>query len=77
MKAPAFAYVRARSLAEALDLLEKHGEKAKLLAGGAEPHCHAPAAVMNAINDALSPFNARVTAQPFTPERVLKALGKV
>ena len=37
----------------------------------------APAAVMNAINDALSSFNARVTEQPFTPERVLKALGKV
>jgi carbon-monoxide dehydrogenase large subunit len=37
----------------------------------------APAAVMNAINDALKPFNARVTAQPFTPERVLKALGKI
>ena len=37
----------------------------------------APAAVMNAINDALAPFNARVTAQPFTPERVLKALGKI
>ncbi len=37
----------------------------------------APAAIMNAINDALSPFNARVTAQPFTPERVLRALGKV
>jgi carbon-monoxide dehydrogenase large subunit len=37
----------------------------------------APGAVMNAINDALSPFNARVTAQPFTPERILKALGKV
>src|SRR5688572_30145430 len=37
----------------------------------------APAAVLNAINDALSPFNARVTAQPFTPERVLKALGKI
>src|SRR6185295_12342801 len=37
----------------------------------------APGAVMNAINDALAPFNARVTAQPFTPERVLKALGKV
>jgi CO/xanthine dehydrogenase FAD-binding subunit len=36
MKAPAFAYVRARSLAEALDLLEKHGEKAKLLAGGGQ-----------------------------------------
>ena len=37
----------------------------------------APAAVMNAINDALRPFNARVTAQPFTPERVLRALGKL
>ncbi len=37
----------------------------------------APAAVMNAINDALRPFSARVTAQPCTPERILKALGKV
>jgi carbon-monoxide dehydrogenase large subunit len=37
----------------------------------------APAAVMNAINDALLPLNARVTAMPFTPERILKALGKV
>ena len=37
----------------------------------------APGAVMNAINDALRPFNTRVTAQPCTPERILKALGKV
>jgi len=37
----------------------------------------APAAVMNAINDALLPFGARVAAQPFTPEVILKALGKV
>jgi carbon-monoxide dehydrogenase large subunit len=37
----------------------------------------APAAVMNAINDALAPFNARVTVQPCTPERILKALGKI
>jgi carbon-monoxide dehydrogenase large subunit len=37
----------------------------------------APAAVMNAINDALAPLGARVTAMPFTPERILKALGKV
>ncbi|MBV8538251.1 MAG: xanthine dehydrogenase family protein, partial [Alphaproteobacteria bacterium] len=36
----------------------------------------APAAVMNAINDALVPFNARVATQPFTPELILKALGK-
>ena len=32
---------------------------------------------MNAINDALKPFNAKVFAQPFTPERILSALGKV
>ena len=37
----------------------------------------APGAVMNAINDALAPFDARVTVQPFTPERILKALGKI
>ena len=37
----------------------------------------APGAVMNAINDALAPMGAVVTAQPFTPQRVLKALGKV
>jgi hypothetical protein len=37
----------------------------------------APGAVMNAINDALRPFNAKVFAQPFTPERILAALGKV
>jgi carbon-monoxide dehydrogenase large subunit len=36
----------------------------------------APAAIMNAINDALKPFKARVTDQPFTPERILRALGK-
>ena len=37
----------------------------------------APAAIMNAINDALRPFNSKVFAQPFTPERILSALGKV
>jgi aerobic carbon-monoxide dehydrogenase large subunit len=37
----------------------------------------APAAVMNAINDALLPFKARVTDQPFTPQRILETLGKV
>jgi carbon-monoxide dehydrogenase large subunit len=37
----------------------------------------APGAVMNAINDALRPLNARVTVQPVTPERILKALGKI
>jgi carbon-monoxide dehydrogenase large subunit len=37
----------------------------------------APAAVMNAVNDALQPFGARVTAQPITPESILVALGKI
>jgi carbon-monoxide dehydrogenase large subunit len=36
----------------------------------------APAAVMNAINDALSPFDVRVSHQPITPQRILAALGK-
>ncbi len=37
----------------------------------------APGAVMNAINDALTPLGARVTDQPFTPERILRALGRI
>ncbi len=37
----------------------------------------APAAVMNAINDALAPLQAQVWSQPITPEKVLRALGKV
>ena len=35
----------------------------------------APAAVMNAINDALAPLGANLSAQPFTPQRILRALG--
>ena len=37
----------------------------------------APAAVMNAINDALRPLGARVLEQPFTPARILRALGRI
>lgn len=37
----------------------------------------APGAVMNALNDALHPFDVRLAAQPFTPEAILLALGKV
>jgi len=37
----------------------------------------APAAVMNAINDALAPFSARVVSQPLTPGKVLRALKKI
>jgi carbon-monoxide dehydrogenase large subunit len=37
----------------------------------------APAAVMNAINDALAPFSVRVASQPITPEKILRALRKI
>jgi len=37
----------------------------------------APGAVMNAINDAIGVLGASVAVQPFTPQRVLQALGKV
>ena len=37
----------------------------------------APAVVMNAINDALLTFGARVTTQPITPEVILTALKKI
>jgi len=32
---------------------------------------------MNAINDALAPFDAHVFSQPITPQKILEALGKV
>jgi carbon-monoxide dehydrogenase large subunit len=37
----------------------------------------AAAAVLNAINDALHPFGARLSQIPATPERILRALGKL
>ena len=37
----------------------------------------AGAAAANALNDALAPFGCALSEQPYTPERVLRALGKV
>ncbi|MEY4654428.1 MAG: hypothetical protein RI884_3009 [Pseudomonadota bacterium] len=37
----------------------------------------APAAILNALNDALAPLNAELYDMPFTPEKVLRALGRV
>ena len=37
----------------------------------------APAAILNAVNDALVPFGAMLAEQPITPERVLRALGRL
>jgi carbon-monoxide dehydrogenase large subunit len=38
----------------------------------------APACVMNAINDALRPLGAQpLTDMPFTPDKILRALGKI
>ena len=35
------------------------------------------AAVLNAVNDALRPLGARLTEIPMTPDRILKALGRI
>jgi carbon-monoxide dehydrogenase large subunit len=37
----------------------------------------APAAVANAVADALAPFGARVTRLPLTPDTVLRMIGKI
>jgi carbon-monoxide dehydrogenase large subunit len=37
----------------------------------------APAAVANAVADALAPFGARVTRLPLTPDNVLRMIGKI
>jgi len=37
----------------------------------------APAALLNAVNDALRPLDASIFQMPMTPERVLKALKKI
>ena len=37
----------------------------------------APAALMNAVNDALRPLDAKIHQMPMTPERSLRALGTV
>ena len=37
----------------------------------------APGAVMNALNDALQPFEARLAHMPFTPDKILRALGRI
>ena len=37
----------------------------------------AAATIMNAINDAIAPLGGKVTAQPFTPEKILRAIGKL
>src|SRR4029453_7304117 len=36
----------------------------------------APAAILNAVNDALSPLGVMLTDQPITPERVVQALRR-
>ena len=31
----------------------------------------------NALNDALAPFGAKLTDMPFTPQKVLQAIGRI
>jgi len=51
--------------------LSKYGQKGIGESGAIGP----PAAIANAVNDALRPFGARVNEVPMTPERVLSALA--
>jgi aerobic carbon-monoxide dehydrogenase large subunit len=37
----------------------------------------ASAAVLNAVNDALAPLGAHLRQIPLTPERILRALGRI
>ncbi|MEH6547498.1 MAG: hypothetical protein V7701_13760, partial [Sneathiella sp.] len=37
----------------------------------------APGTIMNAINDALHQRGAKVVHMPFTPDKILRALGKI
>jgi len=37
----------------------------------------APGAVMNAVNDALAPLDASIWQMPMTPERTMRALGRL
>jgi hypothetical protein len=37
----------------------------------------ASGAVLNAVNDAISPFGARLSTLPMSPERILRALGRI
>ncbi len=39
--------------------------------------CGAPAAIANAVNDALRPLGAALSVQPITPDAVLRALGRL
>ena len=61
----------------AVDLVSTPTKVSELGAKGAAEAgtAGAPAAVMNAVNDALSPFGTKLASQPFIPERIFRALN--
>ena len=63
-----FDFFRPGTLAEAVSLLREHGDGGEILAGGTA------AAIANAVSDATG---VRLSEMPATPERVLRALGKI
>ncbi|RAI03539.1 carbon monoxide dehydrogenase [Acuticoccus sediminis] len=56
---------------ETLSPLSRFGQKGIGESGAIGP----PAAIANAVNDALRPFGARTASLPITPDKVLDALG--
>ena len=63
-----------------MDLLLK--DKVIIVTGGAKGigeagTIGAGAAVANAVHDALAPWGVHIASQPYTPEKILQALGRV
>jgi hypothetical protein len=80
VKLPDFAYHRPGTVAGALDLLGELGDDAKVLAGGQSllpvgGMIGSPAAITNAIEDALGHLGAQVREQHLPPSRILELAG--
>ena len=79
MKAPPFSCIRAETVEDVIECAHvvsmTNSSELGAKGAGEAGTAGAPAAVMNALNDALSPFGAKLATLPFTPQRVLEALG--
>jgi carbon-monoxide dehydrogenase medium subunit len=69
LKAPSFAYAKPRSLAETLELLERHGEGARILAGGQS--------LIPSLNMRLSSPEVLVDIQALDELRGIEATGSI
>ena len=56
---------------------DRHGLKRPLGLSVIAAVIGAGAAVANAVHDALAPWGVHIASQPYTPEKILQALGRV